>query len=165
MINENKIQNSPTIYLMCGFLGFGKTTIAKRLEKELPALRLTHDEIMLKKYGRNPDDFEEKYKEVDKFIRNEAEKAIKQGKNVILDYGFWTREQRRVYYKWGKYLTPNVIFYALLCDMEIAKQRVLARTKNNSEELWIDENCFNKLLQCYEAISEEEGYPIIYEKG
>lgn len=150
---------------MCGFLGFGKTTIAKRLEKELPALRLTHDEIMLKKYGRNPDDFEEKYKEVDKFIRNEAEKAIKQGKNVILDYGFWTREQRRVYYKWGKYLTPNVIFYALLCDMEIAKQRVLARTKNNSEELWIDENCFNKLLQCYEAISEEEGYPIIYEKG
>ena len=165
MINENKITNHPTMYLICGFLGFGKTTIAKKLEKELPALRLTHDEIMLKRYGRNPDNFEEKYKEVDKFIRKEAEKAIKQGKNIILDYGFWTREQRQLYYEWSKALTPNVIFYALLCDMEVAKQRVLARTKNNSEELWIDEKCFNELLKRYEPISESEGYPIIYEKG
>lgn len=155
----------PTIYLMCGFLGFGKTTIAKKLERELPALRLTHDEIMLERYGRTPDNFEEKYIDVDKFIRNEAEKAIKQGKNVILDYGFWTREQRNLYYQWGKELTPNIIFYALQCDMEKAKQRVLARTKNNTEELLIDENCFKALLKRYEPISEDEGYPIIYEKG
>lgn len=165
MIIEDKFSNKPTIYLMCGFLGFGKTTIAKKLERELPAVRFTHDEIMLQRYGRNPDNFEEKYKEVDKFIRNEAEKVIKQGKNVILDYGFWTREQRNLYYKWGKALTPNVMFYALLCDMGIAKQRVLARTKNNPEELLIDENCFNELLKHYELISEDEGYPIIYVKG
>lgn len=40
-------------------MGFGKTTLAKRLEKSLPAVRLTHDELMQKAYGRNPDNFDE----------------------------------------------------------------------------------------------------------
>ena len=34
-----------TIHLMVGFIGFGKTTIAKKLEKEPPAVHLTHDGI------------------------------------------------------------------------------------------------------------------------
>lgn len=77
MLKKNETANQPTIYLMYGFLGFGKTTLAKKLEKELPAMRLTHDEIMLQRYGRNPDNFEERYKKVDKFIRNEAKKSHK----------------------------------------------------------------------------------------
>jgi len=36
------------IHLICGFIGFGKTTLAKQLEKDLPAIRFTHDEFMLK---------------------------------------------------------------------------------------------------------------------
>ena len=56
------IRSKPAIYLMCGFLGFGKTTAAKKLEQELPAIRFTHDEIMLKKFGRTPDNFQVRYK-------------------------------------------------------------------------------------------------------
>ncbi len=162
MIKQNQKSKYPTIYLMCGFLGFGKTTKAKELEKEYSAIRFTHDEIMQKRYGRTPDNFEEKYKKVDEFICKEAEKAILQGKDVIMDYGFWTREQREKYYKWGKDLTPNVIFYAIRCDMDEAKKRVIERTKHNKEELYIDENCFNELSKQYEPIGEDEGYIVIY---
>jgi len=35
-----------TIHLMHGFGGFGKTTIAKKLAKDLPAVRLTNDEFI-----------------------------------------------------------------------------------------------------------------------
>lgn len=86
---------------------------SKKLEQELPAVRFTHDEIMLKRFGRIPDNFQVRYKEVDDFIRNETDKAIKRGKNVILDYGFWDKEKRAEYFQWAKTLTPNVQFYAI----------------------------------------------------
>ena len=152
----------PTICLMCGFLGFGKTTYAKKLEQTLPAVRFTHDEFICKAYGRNPENFEEKYVEIDNFIRRQTEAAIKDGKNVILDYGFWTKKKRAEYYRWAKTLTPNVRFYAICCDIDTAKKRILERTKNNPKELFIDEECFNRLLTNYEPITEEEGYSLIF---
>lgn len=150
------------IYLICGFMGFGKTTYAKKLAQDLPAVRYTHDEIMLKLYGRTPDDFSKKYKIVDTFIRQETSNCIKNGTNVILDYGFWSKTTRQEYYLWAKSLTPDVYFHALLCDIEKAKKRVLRRTKENPDELFIDENFFNSCLLQYEPVTNEENLPVIY---
>lgn len=86
------IRKIPAIHLICGFIGFGKTTYAKRLEQELPAVRFTHDEIMCARYGRSPEDFPEKYKLTDKEIRRDAAAEISRGHNVILDYGFWSKK-------------------------------------------------------------------------
>ena len=143
------MRNKPSINLICGFIGFGKTTFAKKLEMELPAVRFTHE-----------DNFREKYKKVDSYIRQEAVKFIETGQNVILDYGFWSKPQREEYYKWAKTITPNVIFYVTVCSLDVARKRVIERTKNNPSELFIDENIFDELLKQYEPISENEGYPI-----
>lgn len=89
------IRKIPAIHLICGFIGFGKTTYAKRLEQELPAVRFTHDEIMCARYGRSPEDFPEKYKLTDKEIRRDAAAEISRGHNVILDYGFWSKKNGR----------------------------------------------------------------------
>jgi predicted kinase len=43
-----------TAHLIHGFLGSGKTTFARRLESELPALRFTHDEWIARLYGDDP---------------------------------------------------------------------------------------------------------------
>ena len=75
-------------------MGFGKTTLAKRLEKSLPAVRLTHDELMQKAYGRNPDNFDEKYKIIDDLIWAKTAKLLALSQNVILDYGFWDKKTR-----------------------------------------------------------------------
>ena len=48
---------SAQIHLIHGFIGFGKTTLAKQLEQSLPAIHFTHDEIMLDRFGRAPDNF------------------------------------------------------------------------------------------------------------
>lgn len=49
--------NSPKFVLFSGAPGMGKTTLAKRIEDELHALRISTDEIrtILKKYGMNAD--------------------------------------------------------------------------------------------------------------
>ncbi len=153
---------SPTIHLMHGFMGFGKTTLAKRLEQELPAVRFTHDVLMLERYGCDPEDFAQKYKIVDDFIKAETVKEIKKGNNVILDYGFWEKQTRTDYYNWAKALTPNVVFHAIRCDLSTAKSRVLKRTQVNEKELFIDEFIFNDLLKRFEPFDETEGYPVIF---
>lgn len=151
-----------TIHLMVGFMGFGKTTIAKELEKKLSAVRLTHDEIMCERYGRNPDDFNTKYKIVDEFIRKEAAKGIAQGRDVILDYGFWTHQKREEYYKWAKTLVDNVVFHVSECDLKEAKHRILQRTESDEAALMIDEKAFDTLLKQYEPWDSLDDYPVVF---
>lgn len=152
---------SATIHLMVGFMGFGKTTIAKELEEKLSAVRLTHDELMVQRYGRNPDDFRVKYDVVDKDIRRMTKEYIKQGKDVVLDYGFWTHKEREAYYRWAKRLTDHVVFHLTDCDLNEAKRRILARTKGDEKSLSLDENIFDELVKHYEPWDYHDDYPVV----
>ncbi|HJR05651.1 MAG TPA: ATP-binding protein [Pyrinomonadaceae bacterium] len=85
-----------TLLLMCGLPGSGKTTLAKQLERERQAMRLTPDEWIVRLFGSNltlptldwcRDPVEAVQWEV-------AERALSLGINVILDFGFWTRGER-----------------------------------------------------------------------
>ena len=143
-------------------MGFGKTTLAKRLEVQLPAVKLTHDDFMFARYGRDPEDFHVKYKIVDADIRLMAESEISKGKNVIMDYGFWEKSIRQEYYEWAKELTPHVMFHALQCDLNLAKKRVLTRSQANENELLITEDIFYDRLKRFEPMTEDEGLPVTF---
>ncbi len=145
-----------TIHLIQGFMGFGKTTLAKELAKKYNAKHFACDQVVLARYGRNPQNFEKAYREADDYIWQETAKLIQAGQDVILDYGFWDKETRRKVQEKASKLTPNVLWHQLICDIDIAKQRVLKRTQENPNELFIDENCFNKRLSLYEPITDDE---------
>jgi len=150
------------VHLMVGFIGFGKTTIAKKLAQDLNAVCLTHDDIMVHKYGRNPDDFATKYKIVDDEIRCMAKDIIKNGQDVVLDYGFWSHEKREEYYKWAKSFTEDVVFHVINCDLNEAKKRVIKRTLEDKNALMIDENVFDILLRQYEPWDYRDNYPVVW---
>ena len=152
-----------TIHLIHGFIGFGKTTIAKQLAHELPAVILANDDFMVRLYGRNPpaDMFQDYYNRIDDLILNLAEKIIKAGADVIIDYGFWTKESRATAYDRAKKITDKVVFHNIQCDMDTARQSVLERTKRNNSELTIDENTFDLFRPRFQPISSDENYEII----
>ncbi len=152
---------SPSIHLVCGFIGFGKTTLSKKLETSIPAKRYTHDDYMFERYGRTPDNFQEQYNQVDAFIRKEAEISVQNKHHVILDYGFWSQTSRKTYYEWAKKLTDNVFFHVIDCDMDIARQRTFHRTQHNDKSLFIDEESFNDRLKYFQPYQETEKYPFV----
>jgi len=82
----------PTMYVMVGLPGAGKTTRARQLEAEKQALRLTPDEWMIPLFGEPEADGNRDVLEgrlVWLSIR-----ALRLGVNVILDFGVWSRNER-----------------------------------------------------------------------
>ena len=155
------------IHLICGFMGFGKTTFSKDLATKLPAVCLTHDEFMVDLYGRNMPyaDFHTHYHQVDTVLWKLAKQILSTGTDVIMDYGFWNRQTRAEVQQKAKSLTPDVVWHQMVCDPETAKKRVLKRTREKDSELFIDEACFDEKLKQYEPISPDENLTVIYHKS
>ena len=145
-------------------MGFGKTTFSKKLAVERRAVCLTHDEFMVDIYGRNVSDteFHANYGKIDDILWKLAEKIIRTGTDVIMDYGFWSKDVRAKVQNRAQNITPNVIWHQLVCDIETAKKRVLKRTEENKSELFIDEACFNEKLKQYQPIASDEGLQVKY---
>ena len=81
----------PIAYVICGFIGAGKTTFARKLEKETKAIRITKDDLMIKIFGTkitSDNNFERYDKNITALATDIAFKILKAGKDVIIDEGF-----------------------------------------------------------------------------
>jgi predicted kinase len=85
-----------TAHLIHGFLGVGKTTLARQLERSIPAIRFSRDEWMTRLYGNDPpvEHFAELYRRVCQQVEEVWPRCLELGLNVVLDFGFWTRQER-----------------------------------------------------------------------
>jgi predicted kinase len=88
---------------MVGLPGSGKTTLARQLETELPALRLTVDEWHVRLFGNDVHDDSDdaefarhnaRHSAIEALLWETAARALRLGTSVILDFGFWTRRER-----------------------------------------------------------------------
>lgn len=95
----------PVLTLMVGLPGSGKTTLAKRLEAETGAVRFTPDEWHLFLFG---DDFhhpeehalhDARHDRVEQLMWSLGKGLLQKGVSVILDFGFWAREEREEKYR------------------------------------------------------------------
>ena len=89
----------PTLYLMVGLPGAGKTTLAKQMEQELGALRLSPDEWIAPLYGSDlTDEYLDRTRgPIESVQWQVAERALRLGLDVILDFGFWSKQERDDY--------------------------------------------------------------------
>ena len=83
------------VILICGKICSGKSTYAEQLRTENKAVLLSIDEIMLAMFcfyvGDKHDEYVEK---TEKYLFDKSLEIIENGINVILDWGFWTKDER-----------------------------------------------------------------------
>jgi predicted kinase len=91
-----KLSRPPTLHLIVGLPGSGKTTLARSLEREHDALRLCPDDWIARLYGNSPSQpiLDAARDPVEQLQWTVAERALQLGLSVILEFGFWSRSER-----------------------------------------------------------------------
>ena len=160
-MNEKK---QPIAHIIIGFIGAGKTTFARQLEKETGAIRFTKDEWMVRLFGNTPpkDKFEDYDNKMASLATDMALECLKSGINVIIDEGFWVKEQRDEIREKVKNARAIPKLYYLEVPFEIMKARTLKRTENPPvDSFTIDEESFNDYWKFFQPPGEDEEFQLI----
>lgn len=148
----------PTAHLIHGFLGVGKTTLAKQLERTLPAIRFSHDEWMVRFFGVDPpaDLFPVQSRRVTDQIGLIWPRCLELGVDVVLDFGLWLRKERDETIARAKTCGADVLLYRVNCPEHVARARLRARNENLDGDLLITDATYDLLRARFEALAPEE---------
>src|SRR5947199_1655405 len=120
---------------MVGLPCSGKTTLAKKLEHERSALRLTADEWQVGLFGQDAKEPEHdaRHSVIEAMLWTIASRALELGTNVILDFGFWAREEREDYRSRAKQLGASSEVHFLDVSADELMHRLAARNSQPSQ--------------------------------
>ena len=124
----------PTLYLTCGLPGSGKTTLAKRLEQEAPALRLTGDEWMHELYpGISTPEAETGpcRSRIEGLQWAIALRALELGSNVVVDWGLWAKAERDFCRTGARQVGAQVV----LCFLDVPIDELWTRLSQRNANL------------------------------
>ena len=151
----------PKVYLICGKICSGKSTYAEQLRVQNHAVLLSTDEITLALFGQHCGDKHDDYVErTQNYLFNKSLELIEVGINVILDWGFWMKEERD--YAREFYNSRNIECEFHYIDISNATWQTRLK-KRNSEVLtketnayYIDDNLAKKFAAIFEVPSKDE---------
>ena len=149
------------VILLCGKICSGKSVYARRLREELRAVVLSCDELMLTLFpegaGEHHDALAERARQ---YQFDLALQLAGLGVNVILDWGFWTRQWRdeaRAFF--GTRGVPCQLHY-VDAPPDIWHRHIEERNRavleGRTSAYFVDEGLLNKLAARFEAPGEEE---------
>ncbi|RJF72558.1 hypothetical protein D3875_14410 [Deinococcus cavernae] len=114
------------LHLCVGLPGAGKTTLARRLEAQCSALRLSTDDWMHPLFGAGESENKRDVLEHE-LLWSIARRVLTLGTDVVLDYGLWSRQERDLYRARAAELGVNVILYFLDPSLEELWRRLEVR--------------------------------------
>lgn len=144
-----------TLHLICGLPGSGKSTLAAKLEKELPALLFSPDEWIER---MNEDGHKKgKRKLVEELQWDVARKALKLGIDVVLENGFWSKQERTLYRNQASEIGAKAKLYFLDVPPDELKNRLRLRNENlPSSAFYVNPDLIDVWLKEFEPPTKEE---------
>jgi predicted kinase len=140
---------------MVGLPASGKTTLAKRLEVEHDALRLTKDDWMMRLFGWG--DYGDKREVVESLLWEVGARALQLGVNVVLDYGLWARVERDEYRARAEALGARAELRFLDVPEDELFRRMAARnSRRDPSDVPITAEQLREYLPMFQRPTEEE---------
>jgi len=147
-----------TLYLMVGLPCSGKTTLARTLERQYSALRLTPDEWQVRLFGQDAADplHNARHSLIEALQWEVAERALALGTNVILDFGFWAREEREDFRSRAKQLGASSEVFFLDVPRDELLRRLAQRNAQPGSAFHIPEEMMKPWIELFQKPDQGE---------
>lgn len=149
------------VIMLCGRLCSGKTTYAAALAKELGAVILSVDELMIALLGRETGDKHDEYvRRAKDYLHAKAADIARAGTDVVLDEGFWSRSERDEARKY--FASQGVdceLRYIRISDGEWSRRidkRNAEVAAGRSDAYFVDDGLKAKFISLFEEPAESE---------
>ncbi len=150
------------VIAICGKICSGKSYYAKQIKAKYNAVILSTDEatydLIKNEQGEFYDIFADR---VNKYLRKKAAEIVSAGCNVILDWGFWTREERKETTDYFNIYGIDVEWHYINIEKNRWEKLIEERNKrieegNGSSDFYLDDGLMKKLLSKFEEPTREE---------
>jgi predicted kinase len=155
------MKSKAIVYLICGFIGAGKTTFAKKLEERTGAVRITKDEWSIHLIGNDPafDGYAEWDAKIIELSRDFAFYLAGKGIDVIMDEGFWGKGERENLRRQISAIDADAVVYYVDTPIEKIRERVTERNSNLTKESFeISPEMLEGYLVNWQPPGEDEPY-------
>ncbi|MGN0570266.1 MAG: AAA family ATPase [Candidatus Fimenecus sp.] len=152
----------PKVIAIIGKICSGKSYYAKQLKDKEKAVILSTDEATLDLIKNEQGEFYNIFAErVNKYLRKKAVEIVNIGCNVILDWGFWTKTDRKELTDYFNDYGIDVEWHYIYIEQSRWEMLIEERNKrikagNGGSDFYLDEGLMKKLLSKFEEPTEEE---------
>jgi predicted kinase len=143
--------NGPRLIIVCGLPGSGKTTLAKRLESSLRAIRFSADDWMA---ALSLDIYDEEMRgKIEALQWRFARDLLAQGLTVIIEWGTWGRSERDALRLEARALGAAVELHYLTAPVDVLFDRIQQRGMENPS---IERAAMLRWSEMFQAPTPEE---------
>ena len=150
------------VYLICGKICSGKSYYAKSLKEKHTAVILSTDEATYDLIANEQGEFYNIFAQrVNDYLKKKAVEICKAGANVILDWGFWTKDNRIDISSYLQSCDISYEWHYIDVDDDTWNRNIEERNKrieegNGGSDFYVDEGLLNKLLSMFEVPDKAE---------
>lgn len=150
------------VICICGKIASGKTFYARQIKEKENAVILSTDEVTYDLINNMQGEFYNVFaSRVNKYLMKKTVEIVNAGANVILDFGFWTKEWRKETSEYFKLQNIQCEWHYVDIDDETWYKNIKERNKrieegNGGSDFYVDDGLMKKLLSSFEEPSKKE---------
>lgn len=129
------------VIIVCGQTGAGKTSYSIKISDEIKAIKFSIDPWMQNLFSKDMESLDfnwmmERIERCQVQIWEVAKQIINNDRNIVLDLGFTTKDQRKLFIDKAKELGINAEVHYINTPVDTRKLRVIKRNTEKNPEVY-----------------------------